>query len=97
MDTRRDPQTKSDEDEPEATKTEGGAAAGAIVGTGVAGPLGGVVGAAAGSVVGGAADAGDDGRVGEFDREGQPGDDRPYDLRDPRMGGHVGGSDPENA
>lgn len=80
---------------PGASQTEGGAAAGAIVGTGVAGPLGGLVGAAAGSLAGGAADAADD-EPEAFDREGQPGDpDRGYDLRDPRMGGHVGGSDPE--
>ena len=89
----------------DATKAEGGAATGAMAGAVVGGPLGMVVGAAVGSVVGGAAEAADPsgardepaGTTDDFDRTGQPGESRGYDLRDPRMGGHVGGSEPEGS
>jgi uncharacterized protein YcfJ len=82
----------------DASKVAGGAASGAIVGTAVGGPLGTVVGAAVGSVAGGAAEAADDAadEPETFERTGQPGDERGFDLRDPRMGGHVGGSDPDD-
>jgi hypothetical protein len=86
----------------DATKAEGGAATGALAGAVVGGPVGLAVGAAVGSAAGGAAEAADpsDDRHeehGDFERAGSPDDARSYDLRDPRMGGHVGGSDPEHA
>lgn len=95
-----DPNPERAED---ATKAEGGAASGALAGAVVGGPIGMAVGAAVGSVAGGAAESADPsgGRdepafpTEPFDRTTQPGDGRGYDLRDPRMGGHVGGSEPE--
>lgn len=97
-----DQQERNQGDRDDASKTEGGAATGALVGTVVGGPVGLAVGAAVGSAAGGAAEAADpsdDPREehGNFDRAGQPGDPRGFDLRDPRMGGHVGGSDPEHS
>jgi hypothetical protein len=92
----RDADNRDDVKRDDASKVEGGAATGAIVGTAVGGPIGLAAGAAAGAVTGGAAEAGD-GTESEFDRTAEPGDERSYDLRDPRMGGHVGGSDPDGA
>ncbi|HSK51240.1 MAG TPA: hypothetical protein VLA44_00685 [Clostridia bacterium] len=91
-------ETRPTEDRADASATEGGAAGGALLGTVVGGPLGGLAGAAIGSVAGGAADAADSpDDEPDFERTGQPGDERSHDLVDPRLGGHVGGSDPEHA
>ena len=97
-----DLEVRNQEGRDDATKTEGGAATGALTGAVVGGPVGLAVGAAVGSVAGGAAEAADpsdDPRQehGDFERTGGPGDARSFDLQDPRMGGHVGGSDPEHA
>jgi uncharacterized protein YcfJ len=95
-----EPRKERDEEVPgDASRVAGGAASGAIVGTAVGGPLGTVVGATVGSVAGGAAEAADDAadQPDVFERTGQPGDERGFDLRHPRMGGHVGGSDPDGA
>ena len=99
-----DIQTRNQENRDDASKTEGGAASGALIGTAVGGPLGTVVGAAVGSLAGGAAEAADEtgedardsGDGDRLERTGEPGDSRGFDLRDPRMGGHVGGSDPDD-
>lgn len=92
-------ETRPDEERPDASAAEGGAAGGALLGTVVGGPAGALAGAAIGSVAGGAADATDasDDDEDDFERTGQPGDVRSHDLVDPRLGGHVGGSDPEHA
>jgi uncharacterized protein YcfJ len=91
-------ETRPAEDRPDASATEGGAAGGALLGTVVGGPVGALAGSAIGSVAGGAADAADSSDdEHDFERAGQPGDERSHDLVDPRLGGHVGGSDPEHA
>ncbi len=97
-----DLEVRNQEGREDASKTEGGAATGALVGTVLGGPVGLAVGAAVGSAAGGAAEAADPSddpgeEHGAFDRTGEPGDARGFDLRDPRMGGHVGGSDPEQS
>jgi hypothetical protein len=103
-DEERDPGPEThNRERDDATKAEGGAATGALAGAVVGGPIGLAVGAAVGSVAGGAAEAADPsgardepaGTTEPFDRTAQPDDPRGYDLRDPRMGGHVGGSEPE--
>jgi len=89
----------------DATKAEGGAASGAMAGAVVGGPIGLAVGAAVGSVAGGVAEAADPsgardepaGTTDDFDRTAEPEEPQGYDLRDPRMGGHVGGSEPERS
>jgi hypothetical protein len=97
------PEDRNQERGDDATKAEGGAATGALAGTAIGGPIGLAVGAAVGSIAGGGAEAADPsgardepaGPTEPFDRTAEPGTRRGYDMRDPRMGGHVGGSDPE--